>query len=181
MNTKISYLYQNLFSDNDDRRTIAFEDQNTKYSLLDFKIAVANFVKELDSKDSSDVALYIENAYLFLIALTACFIRDKHPVMFAYYSRINDIDNSYDYDLFVTDQNVELQSGYETINIGKLHYEGALSKNCSLDVIKPFESNRYMYLYTSGSTGKSKKIRKDLLTMEKRLLLYLKALKSLVI
>ncbi|MGN0901936.1 MAG: hypothetical protein ACI4M9_01500, partial [Succinivibrio sp.] len=167
MNSKISSLYQKLFKECDNSRIIAFDDNKTQYTHLDFKTAVANFVSVLETKPCCDVALYVENAYLFLIALTACFIKDKHPVMFAYYSKLNDIEKAYDYDLFVTDQNVESQSGFETVNIGKLHTLGKLSKQCSLDVIKPFESDRYMYLYTSGSTGKSKKVKKDLLSMEK--------------
>lgn len=150
-------------------------DKDKTYHVYDLQIAVKSFSVYLSMTDLKRIAIYTDDAYLFLVAFSACIYAKKEVILLG--SMHVDLSDKNEYfDALISDRDFK-DSIIPNFNIKELIKDIPLR---SLDEIpavnhdavitkKPVPDSKISF-FTSGSTGKSKKIEKTLSQLEKDIL-----------
>ena len=150
-------------------------DKDKTYHVYDLQIAVKAFCVYLSMSDLKKIAIYTDDAYLFLVAFSACIYAKKEVILLGSMHVDLSTENEY-FDALISDRNFDNEK-IPNFNIKELIKEIPLRSTDEIPAVnhdavitkKPDPESKISF-FTSGSTGKSKKIEKTLSQLEKDIL-----------
>lgn len=173
MSTKTFTIHEALYSNRSPKTLIAVNG-DTQYHLYDLQLHVKSLAVYMQVTKYKSFAICVEDTYLFLMGLLACFYAHKTPVLVGQYrSDLGKRDHGL-FDAILTDSDELKGCELPSFNVKEilnacpprpLNEIPEVNKDATLTPVLS-ETTKVVF-YTSGSTGKAKRIEKTVLNLEK--------------
>lgn len=164
-------LHNAVYSDRNPKEVIAYS-KDTEYHLYDLQLSAKTFSVYLSMQEGKNVAICVEDEFLFLVAFIGCLYAKKTPILSGCCNRHTLFIDDTDYDILVGDSDFgELNRPFidarDILAVNPVKTVNEIPDvNKDAKLTRELDDSLEIVFYTSGSTGKSKKIVKTLKNME---------------